>query len=64
MALNLPAQLRYLYPRKEGDIEVFATDRASALEILRVYGFPNLNPNKLIELDDKLENHLKKEGIR
>lgn len=37
----------WIYPRKEGDIEVHAPDRETALRTLRAFGFLNVKPENL-----------------
>lgn len=37
----------WIYPRKEGDIEVHAPDRETALRTLRAFGFVSVQPDNL-----------------
>ena len=53
----------WIYERPEGDIVVYARNKAEAAATIRNHGFLVVNPEKIKQGTAKLTDHLKKDGI-
>jgi hypothetical protein len=55
--------IEWEYRRKEGDVSVFASTKAEAIETLKASGFININPKKMFKLNRLVSDVLKKDEI-